>query len=454
MNLRQHTAHSLQQPLVPATRVRLQELDRPPMSVRWTDDEQPWRDQAARIRRETHTDMPGFIDQFVASVERAGGVVHLAATAADACHMVAEIGRQHQATVVTKTKSMATEEIGLNAHLEREGFTVVETDLGEHIIQLRGETPSQLVGPALHLSAEDVADTFSALGEDVSNDPESLAASARARLRQQFRDADTGTLVLVTNEGNADMVTSHPAVLVAVVGIDKIIPRLADIATLVPILCRAAADHEVTTYQTMLTGPRREGEPDGPDELHVVLLDNGRSALLGTPFSEALACIRCGNCQMMCPVFKALGGGHGYGTVYGGPIGAVLSPLLGDPDEHRELPFLSSLCGACADACPVKIPLPDLLVQLRTRYQDQRTDATGQVERTGWELFARAWSNSTLYQVSIMAARAAGRLLPRPLLAAFPMARQWATGRQLPHLEWAGEWRRWLRRPNQKGDQA
>lgn len=470
-SLRRLTEQALADSATPETAERLRWLDRPPYTVRWeAEGDDALRDRAAAIRRETLSDLPGYIARLQARLEDLGVHVHRAATAAEALDIVAGIARSEQVRVVAKAKSMVTEEIGLNAHLESQGIEVVETDLGEHIIQRRHERPSQLITPALHLSAHDVADLFDRLDEQEGEapepsgahdlDPAALADRARLRLRADFERADmgvtgvnfaaadTGTLALLSNEGNIDLVTTHPRVHVAVMGIEKVVPRLTDVGLLLPLLSRAGGDREITAYQTLLTGPRRPGETDGPEQMHVVLLDNGRSRILESPVWEALACIRCGNCQMACPVFKAVGGGHAYGSVYGGPIGSVISPLLGDAKADADLPYLSTLCGACGDACPVRIPLPDLLLELRVRDRSPAAGGGGladSVERAGWNAWSRAWSNTLTYRLTIEAARAVGRVVPRSLLRRLPLAANWAAGRVLPPLKEAGTFRRCVR---------
>ncbi|MDO5696571.1 MAG: LUD domain-containing protein [Dermatophilus congolensis] len=462
--LRELTADALTDPATAPTAERLRWLDRPPYAVRWeSPGDDDLRDRAAALRRETLADLPSHLGRLQVRLEDLGVQVHRAATAAEALDIITDIARAENARVVAKAKSMVTEEIGLNAHFEAAGIEVIETDLGEHIIQRRHERPSQLITPALHLSAGDVAELFDRLDADegretaADNSPDALAARARHRLRADFARADmgvtgvnfaaadTGTLALLSNEGNIDMVTTHPRVHVAVMGIEKVIPRLADVGLLLPLLSRAGGDREVTAYQTLLTGPRRPGETDGPEVMHVVMLDNGRSRMLDTPVWEALACIRCGNCQMVCPVFKALGGGHAYGSVYGGPIGSVISPMLGtdgDTRIHADLPYLSTLCGACADACPVRIPLPELLLELRMRDREGARGGSDDVERAGWGAWSRLWSRRRGYRATVEAARLAGRFAPRGLLARMPLASNWATGRALPDIAKAGVFRR------------
>ena len=452
--LRLMSASALAQPSVQRTRERLEALGRQRASGEWNEWAAGLRDQGARIRRETLSDLEWYLDALSGQLRKNGVVVHRVATAQQARDVIGRIATEHGVTLVAKSKSMATEEIHLTPHLEALGIDVVETDLGEYIAQVAGERPSHIVGPALHMSRQDVTDLFSQMsGEPLPPDPDTLAAYARGRLRADFKAAqmgicgvnfaaaDTGTLVIVSNEGNVDMVTSQPDVLVAVMPVEKVVPRLSDVGTLVPLLCDTANKEFVTAYQTFLSGPRRSGEDDGPREMHCVIFDNGRTGLLGTPQEEVLACIRCGNCQFACPVFRTLGGGHAYGTVYGGPIGAVLSPLLGDKAQDSDLPYLCSLCGACADACPVKIPLPDLLVDGRARYEESHGGLATQV----WRAWSMLWSRAGTYRATVVGAQIAGRLVPAALLARLPVARDWASGRLLPDLRRAGAARRWAR---------
>jgi L-lactate dehydrogenase complex protein LldF len=409
------------------------------------------REEAAAIRRRTLGDLEGYLGRLQTNVEAAGGVVHRAATAQDALDAIEAVVRDLDARLAVKSKSMVTEEIHLNEHLAEWGVDVVETDLGEYIVQVGDERPAHIVAPAVHLSRGDVADRFDALaGEKLGEEPEQLAAFARRRLREDFRDADlgitgvnfavadTGTLVLVTNEGNADMVVSQPRVHIAVMTVEKVVASFSDLAVLLPMLSKAGANQEISVYQTFVTGPRREGEVDGPEELHLVILDGGRSSLVGGRYEEVLACIRCGACQTACPVFATVGGGHPYANVYGGPIGAVLTPLLSERPEDADLAYLSSLCGACGDVCPVKIPLPDMLVDLRGDYQEA---TAGPVTRAGWRTWARLWSTRGGFTATRLMARLGARV-PRAWVARAPMASGWAKGRSLPDLSGAGAARR------------
>ncbi|MCM2580614.1 LUD domain-containing protein [Streptomyces meridianus] len=457
------TAEAVSRPESAATAARLTERSREWQDGGWPENLVPLRERAARIRRETLGDLESHLAQLAAKVTEHGGTVHRAATAADATAIVRRIAAEHSVRLVVKSKSMVTEEIGLNPALEADGIEVVETDLGEYIVQLGDERPSHIIAPAVHLAHRDVAERFDALaGERLDHDVTALAGFARARLREDFRTAglgvtgvnfavaETGTLAIVTNEGNADLVTSQPPVHVAIMTPEKVVPRMADLGVLIPLLSHAGTGQRMTVYQTLVTGPRRAGESDGPRELHLVIVDNGRHRILGTRYEEVLACIRCGACQTACPVFRTLGGGHAYGAAYGGPIGAVLSPLLAQHEQDRELPYLSSLCGACADVCPVMIPLPDMLVDLRA------DDAASgrRMSRAGWRAWSALWSNRAGHRVSLAVAAAAARLLPRRFLTRLPVARRWARGRELPDLRGAGRLRRALRRRHRTGDPA
>jgi L-lactate dehydrogenase complex protein LldF len=349
------------------------------------------RDDAQRIRADVIAHLDEYLEQFAASVERRGGHVHWAATAADARRIVAEIAGAHGVRTAVKSKSMVSEEIELNPALERAGVRVVETDLGEWVVQLAGDHPSHIIAPIIHKSKEDVAALFrtalAATESDVADVPH-MAALARRRLRAEFLRADmgvsggnfgvaeTGSLCLVTNEGNGRLTTTLPRVHVALMGIERIVPTLADLGVMLQVLARSATGQKLSVYSNIITGPRRrrgafagaaaEGEPDGPEELHIVLVDNGRSTLVGTELAEILHCIRCGACLNVCPVYRSIGG-HAYGTVYPGPVGSVLTPALRGLAEFGELPHASSLCGACREICPVRIDLPRMLLALRAR---------------------------------------------------------------------------------------
>jgi L-lactate dehydrogenase complex protein LldF len=324
--------------------------------------------------------MDFYLLQLEEKVKAAGGHVHWAQTADDANRIVLQIAKEHHVKMAVKSKSMATEEIGLNHALEQAGIQAIETDLGEYIIQLAGTGPSHIIVPAVHLKKEEIAALFSEkLDIHAPTDPIELARIAREILREKFLNAhmgisggnflvaETGTLVMVTNEGNGRMCTTMPDLHVAVVGIDKIVPNWESLIVFLKLLARSATGQKLSTYTQFITGPRREEGEFGPKEFHLVLLDNGRSNVLRDPIGrEVFKCIRCGACANVCPVYKNVGG-FAYGWFISGPIGAILSPQMLGTKTARELPYASTLCGACADVCPVKIPIPTILRHLRRR---------------------------------------------------------------------------------------
>ncbi|MDR7420002.1 MAG: LutB/LldF family L-lactate oxidation iron-sulfur protein [Armatimonadota bacterium] len=378
------------------------------------------RSTAAAIKDHALAHLDRYLTELEMQVAVRGGVVHWAADAADARRIIVDLARRRGIRRVVKSKSMTTEEIHLNPALEREGIVVVETDLGEYIVQLAGETPSHIVAPVVHKSVEAVADLFAAkLHAPRHERPEELAGVARQTLRAEFLAADmgvsgvnfavaeTGTIVVVENEGNARLTTSRPRIHVAVMGLEKVVPRLADLGVMLSLLARSSTGQRASVYVSLLSGPRRPGEPDGPDELHLVILDNGRTRLLGDPdLRAALRCIRCGACLNICPVFERAGG-HAYGAVYSGPIGAVITPVYEGLDRAGELPFASTLCGACAEVCPVKIDLPRMLAELRGRAV--RAGHATNLDR----LFARAWTLLMERPARLWIAGKIGRTLQR-----------------------------------------
>jgi L-lactate dehydrogenase complex protein LldF len=391
------------------------------------------RRSARQVRADTLRRLPEVLDRLADRLEAAGCRVFFAADAAEARAYITGVVRQHGAKRVAKAKSMVTEEIGLAAALEEAGLEVVETDLGEWIIQLAGEPPSHIIVPAVHKSRGQIADLFRRHGgESLSDDPATLTAFARGRLREVFLAADvgitgsnfavaeSGTLCLVTNEGNGRMVTSLPRVHIAVMGMERVVETWDDLDLMMSLLPRSATGQALTTYTSMITGPRRAGEADGPDELHVVILDNGRSAILGGPYGEILQCIRCGACLNVCPVYRQVGG-HAYAATYTGPIGAALSPLL-QGGVACELRLASSLCGACYEACPVMIPLQDMLLGLR---RDAAPHA-GRGERWLWALWSRLWSRPGIYRLTTRLAGVGARLVPSRLVP------RWGKGRDVP----------------------
>jgi L-lactate dehydrogenase complex protein LldF len=406
-------------------------------------DRDALRNLGRDIRLHAVANLPALVEQLVDRLEANGVTVHYAGDAAEACAITAAICTAAGARTVVKSKSMLSEEIELNPALEEAGLDVVETDLGEYVVQLDHDRPSHIIGPIIHKTAGEVRELFSRVaGRELSEDAAELTAFAREQLRATFLGADvgisganfavaeTGTIALVTNEGNGRLTTSLPSTHIALVGVERIVPRLADLGVLVPLLCGSGTGQRITTYLTLAHGPRRAGEPDGPEAMHVVLVDGGRSSILGTDYQSILSCIRCGACQNVCPVYRQVGG-HAYGWVYGGPIGAVLTPLMRPEPEAAELSQATSLCGACDDICPVRIPLHDLLLSLR---RDRAAGGTvSRLERVAFRAWSLVWSVPVLYRLS----GRLGRLSLLPLTRRGVVRRgpgplsRWTAGRDL-----------------------
>jgi len=413
-------------------------------------------EEIGRVRSETLAHLDDYVAQFASNVEAAGGHVFFAGDAGEARRHVTELAVQRGVKTVVKTKSMVTEEIALNGALEARGVEVWETDLGELIIQMAGEKPFHILGPAIHKSLEDVCELFSrSAGRQLPADPQALVRYARETLRERFLTAEmgitganfgvaaTGSVVLVTNEGNGRMVTTMPRAHVVVMGVERLVPTFPDLEAILKVLPQAGACMRATAYVTAVTGPRKTGERDGPEELHVVLVDNGRSRILGGRYAEILKCIRCGACVDVCPAYRKIGG-HTYDSVYSGPIGAVLSPLLFGLERYAELPYACSMCGACSEVCSARIPLADQLRSLREDVVAEKLGArsTG----VGFAAFAavakrrRIWSaleQAALPLVAWAAARGEWSSIPGPLGA-------WTRSKALPRPEarsFRAQWR-------------
>ena len=387
------------------------------------------RDIGKSIKDHTLEHLDFYLELFEENVLSSGGQVHWARTPEEARAAVLQICRSVDAKIVTKGKSMIAEEVGLNEYLEQNAITPVETDLGEYIIQLRHEPPSHLIAPAIHLMKEQVADTFrDAHGElDPGRslaEARQLCDEARAVLRPRFLAADvgitganflvaeTGSSIIVTNEGNGDLTQTLPRVHIVMASLEKLVPTLEDATTLLRLLARSATGQEFSSYTTVSTGPRRPGDLDGPEQYHVVLLDNGRSALLGGEFQDMLRCIRCAACMNHCPVYAAVGG-HAYGWVYSGPMGAVLTPSLLGLAEAGHLPNASTFCGKCESVCPVKIPLPKMMRHWRERQFTEKLNPP--VYRSALSLWAWVARRPALYHALVeLASRALGLVRPRP----------------------------------------
>ncbi len=410
---------------------------------RWDE----WREQGRAVRAHVIEHLDYYLEQFVDNVERQGAHVHFAADAAEATRIVLEIAASRGSKLVVKSKSMVSEELHINHHLAEHGVECLETDLGEWIVQLAHETPSHIIIPAIHKNRHQVQALFEAEGgEPLSPETKVLAGHARRRLRQKFAEADigmtgcnfgiaeTGSVVLFTNEGNGRMVTTLPKTHVVMMGMERLLPSLEDLELMANLLPRSATGQKITTYMNVLSGARRDGEADGAREMHVIVLDNGRSRQLGDPeFQDILNCIRCGACLNVCPVYRQIGG-HAYASVYSGPIGAVLTPLLAGDPRASELANASSLCGACFEACPVKIPLHDMLVHLR-RGNAERAPALN-AEKIAFKLWSLLFSSPTLYRIVMRLGRLARKLffgkVPPRRLPLVPAANAWARYRTLP----------------------
>ncbi len=406
------------------------------------------REIGREIKNHALAHLDFYLETFEANVRRAGGQVHWCSDAAEAREAVLAICRAANARTATKGKSMLSEEIALNDHLEANGVTPVETDLGEYILQLRHESPSHIIAPAFHLNRADWETSFRAAHTDLPRERvfaerRDLMAEARAELRQQFLAADvgitganfliaeTGSSVIVTNEGNGDLTQTLPRVHVVLASIEKVVPTLEDATSLLRLLARSATGQECSVYTTFSTGVRRPGDLDGPAEYHVVLIDNGRSNMLGTEFQDMLRCIRCAACMNHCPVYGTVGG-HAYGWVYPGPMGAVLTPALIGVDQAGHLPNASTFCGKCESVCPVKIPLPKMMRHWREReFERHLSPASVRSNLAAWAWFARrpgAYRLATRLAASVLVllGRRRGRL------RRLPLAGGWTEGRDLP----------------------
>ncbi len=410
-------------------------------------DGQRLRDQVRQMKEYSLRHLPDLLERFESHLLANGAHVHWAFDAGEAQRIILDMARKANVQNVVKAKSMATEEIHLNTALQQAGMRVVETDLGEYIIQLDNEPPSHIVAPVVHKRIEDISLIFQReLDMPPTLDPEVMCNVARQSLRKEFLGADmgvsgcnfgiaeTGTVGIVTNEGNGRMTAGLPRVYVAVMGIEKIVPTVEDAFLQYQALCRSATGQQCSVYLTMTSGPRRPDEADGPEEFHVVLLDNGRSDMLVRGYGEALLCLRCGACLNVCPVYREIGG-HAYGSTYSGPIGAVISPLLyNEVVDVDKLPHASTLCGACREACPVKIDLPRLLLDLRA---EQAADGeTPRFERAAIQTFVRSMSSRRSYEnagrlasmgSNVLAALSGGsiKFMPPPFAA-------WTQSRDFP----------------------
>lgn len=384
------------------------------------------REKARAIKEETLLHLDVYLEKFTENAEKAGAKIHWARDAKEANSIVLNLLREKNASKVVKSKSMATEEIHLNHALEQAGINPVETDLGEWIIQLAGETPSHIVVPAIHKTKGQIAELFAQkVGIEPTDDVAVLTQTARKILRSKFAEAEigisgvnfgiaeTGTILILENEGNARLTTSLPKTHIAVMGIEKIIPKFTDLDVFLKLLPRSGTGQRLTTYQSLITGTKRNSGDEGPEEVHIVLMDNGRSAMLAHPTTrQSLACIRCGACLNACPVYQAVGG-HAYGAVYPGPIGAVITPQLIGIGNAKQLPYASSLCGACREVCPVKIDIPELLLHLRHEVAEGGNVKRKPLESLAFRFYSQAWAKASTYKFGTKAARLMQKLIAR-----------------------------------------
>jgi L-lactate dehydrogenase complex protein LldF len=420
------------------------------------------RDAARDIKDHTLAHLDLYLEAYEAKVTAAGGHVHYAVTADDARRIVLDLCKRLGARTVTKGKSMIGEEIAINDHLEANGIAPIETDLGEYIIQLRHELPSHIIAPAVHLTKAQIEADFRRVHDKLPVDrnltePTSLLAEARGILREKFLAADvgitganfliaeTGSSIIVTNEGNGDLTQTLPRAHIVLASIEKLVPTLEDAAQLLRVLARSATGQEMSVYTTLSTGPRRPDDPDGPGEYHVVILDNGRSSMLGGDFADMLRCIRCGACMNHCPVYHAVGG-HAYGWVYPGPMGAVLTPSLIGIDQAGNLPNASTFCGRCEEVCPVRIPLPRMMRSWREReFERHLSPATVRAGLAFWAFFVKrprlyGLATSLAARVLALIGRRKGRF------GWLPLATGWTRYREFPAPEGATFQAQWKAR--------
>jgi L-lactate dehydrogenase complex protein LldF len=423
-------------------------VDKRAIAIQEIDDFEATREAARDIRNRVLENLDLWLEQFESSATARGATVLWAKDGAEICRHVVDIARRHDVKKAAKSKSMLSEEAGLNHALTAAGIQPVETDLGEYILQINdNEPPSHIIAPVVHKSLDEVADLFHAVHKTPrKTEIPALTREAREVLREHFLTADmgisggnflvaeTGSVALVTNEGNGRMVTTLPRVHVVVTGIEKVIPTLEDLSTLMRLLPRSATGQSISNYVSVLTGTKAEGEHDGPEHLYFILVDNGRADLVGSEFQDMLRCIRCGACMNHCPVYQTVGG-HAYGWVYPGPMGSVLTPLYTGMENALDLPHAATLCNQCGVVCPVKIPLPELLRKLREKQVDRHLRPW--TERIALKAWAWVAGRPALYGLG---ARFGARYLKWladgkasiPLLGAAP---GWTTGRHFPAPE-------------------
>ncbi|HIA15788.1 MAG TPA: iron-sulfur cluster-binding protein [Dehalococcoidia bacterium] len=394
-----------------------------------TPDWEALQDKGRAIKAHTLDNLAYYLEMVERNVIASGGHIYFARDAEAASNYVVNLAKERGIELVIKGKSMVSEEMALNHRLEEEGIEPVETDLGEYIVQLAEETPFHIIAPAIHKSRGEVSELFAEkLNVPMYDNIEDLTREARDQLRQKFVDAgmgitganfivaETGTVTLVTNEGNGRMCTSMPKIHVAITGMEKVVPSIEDLGLFLRLLIRSATGQRISSYVTTVTGPRGEDEVDGPEEFHLVIVDNGRSKMLADPnLREALYCLRCGACLNACPVYRKVGG-HAYGWVYPGPIGAIVSPMLTNLSEAKDLPYASTLCGACKEACPVKINIPRMLLYLRKELTQGETYPEHKSVSMAESTAVKGWRASVSSSFMMRLSNLGGRLLQLPFV--------------------------------------
>jgi len=415
-----------------------------------------WRDLATDIRSHVLDHLDYYLDRFTDNASKAGAAVYFARDGGEATEIAQQIFLEKKAKKAVKTKSMVTEEIGLNEALEMIGVEILETDLGEYLLQLDGkDTPSHIVIPALHKNRrrirEVLAEKTGYAGDDT---PETMTRFVRSVLREAFLKADvavtgcnfavaeTGTIALMTNEGNGRFVTGIPKTMVTFMGMERVVPTFAELDILFSMLSRSAVGARASIYMSLITGPRAQEDVDGPEELHIIIIDNGRSRVLGSRFKDVLRCIRCGTCMLECPAYRHVSG-HGYGVLYPGPLGAALVPVLAGYREHKDITKICSLCGACNDVCPVKIPLYESILEHRRIIAEEKK-LTSRIEDTVFSHYGRVIGNPTYYTSATRLARLAN-YAPRvgPL-------KEWSKTRDFPKIP-KERFRDWFAGRREKG---
>jgi len=421
------------------------------------EDADALRRLAGTIKQHTLEHLDTYLEQAETALRRNGAEVHFAGNAESANQLVLDIMQRNQARRMVKSKSMVSEETELVPFLEKHGLEAVESDLGEFIVQIDGDHPSHIVTPIIHKNRQEVARSFEREGlGDYNDDPRTITGRARAHLRRKYLEADvgltggnfvvaeSGRVVLVTNEGNARFSMAAPRIHIAMIGIEKLIPSDRDLPLFLGLLARSATAQQLTVYTQFISGPRGPGQQDGPEQMHVIFLDNGRTEVLASDCREILRCIRCGACLNVCPIYRQASG-HAYRSVYPGPVGAVLSPLLKGKQfpELADLPKASSLCGACNEVCPVNIPIPDLLLRLRVKGKQEHAPRAG-IDTPGFKMWSIMATQPAAWKTALRMGHTLN-VVPHAVLNVHPSARAWQSGRDLPPFK-GGRFRDWMRK--------